>query len=580
MAKQNPTDTLTQMRQYLIGKPAEELVDLLIDLLQQIDETTRRRFWEQLAPPGLATADLHYPSSEAFLADVKAFVTAAADGEYYEQEAADYFGEDPADRDYHVQKGYIDEYDITYHMGMSKLKGLLEAAGSYYEAGCFDVAADAYEELLGLLLPDRSYDLFGVDSPLIELGFDDRQLVEQLFVALRQSSETHSESFAVRSLAFLEACSGGWQDFPQYLIRSCQTDSTQEAVVVLRRYLEEQTMELDTSPPPDGEWPVPPLSLELLIRLIRALNGPEAAVELCARFRLRYPDLYMPLLEGCTTREAWPELLRFGAEALALPPRPRGGRYPYGDQLPNLAPGVVRTRMAWAQQQLGDLPAAFAYRRTVFEESARFEDYLAALDLARQQDEATALKYMTEVVAQLQQQTNRRPLLCQIYLHSGRYESAFGVVENLCGYDALTELKLVAKAHLLSVLRDGPVSGEYLPGIRTDLGDGPIQDEYARFLRDHLPMPDLTSPQRALHTRRAERLYRNILETHIMAGSKRYEIAAYYCALLAEIAVYAEHVEEFVEWYEGLLGRHSRRRSLRRILDAKTRPVLDRAVRP
>jgi len=43
--------------------------------------------------------------------------------------------------------------------------------------------------------------------------------------------------------------------------------------------------------------------------------------------------------------------------------------------------------MAWAQQQLGDLPAAFAHRRAVFEESANFEDYLAALELARQVDE-------------------------------------------------------------------------------------------------------------------------------------------------------------------------------------------------
>jgi hypothetical protein len=42
--------------------------------------------------------------------------------------------------------------------------------------------------------------------------------------------------------------------------------------------------------------------------------------------------------------------------------------------------------------------------------------------------------------------------------------------------------------------------------------------------------------------------------------------------------VHAEHVDEFVEWYKDLLARHSRRWSLRRILDAKTRPVLNRAA--
>jgi hypothetical protein len=118
---------LTHIRQHLTSKSADELVDLLMNLLQQMDEATRRRFWEQLAPPGLATADLCYSSPEAFLADVEMFVAAAAAREYYDEEAAEYFGEDPVDRDYHVQRGYIDEYDIEYHTGMSKLKDLLEA---------------------------------------------------------------------------------------------------------------------------------------------------------------------------------------------------------------------------------------------------------------------------------------------------------------------------------------------------------------------------------------------------------------------------------------------------------------------
>ena len=570
-------DVLTHIRQHLTSKSADELVDLLMNLLQQMDEATRRRFWEQLAPPGLATADLRYSSPEVFLADVETFVAAAAAREYYDEEAAEYFGEDPVDRDYHVQRGYIDEYDIEYHTGMSKLKDLLEAANSYYEAGCFGAAVDAYEQLLGLLLPDQGYDLFGVEDPLIELGFNERQLIERLFVALRQASAEEPEQFASCALAFLEPRSDGWQDLPQYLIQVCQAESDQEPVVVLRRCLEEQATELDSSPAQEGEWPVAPLSLRLLIRLIRALDGPGAAVDLCTRFRFRYPDLYMPLLEGCTALEAWAELLNFGAEALALPPRPRH-RYSYGDQLPNLAPGVVRNRMAWAQQQLGDLPAAFAHRRAVFEESANFEDYLAALELARQVDEPTAQEYIAGVTARLQQETNRRPLLCQVYLHASDYESAFRVVETLSGYSALEELKLVSKAHLLAALHGQPLDGEYLPKVRTDLASSAAYNEYARFLRDRLPMPDLTPPQRALHIQRAEHLYRTILETHVAAGSKRYKTAAYYCGLLAEIAVHAGHVDGFVEWYEDLLARYSRRWSLRKILEAKTRPVLHEAV--
>ena len=568
------TNTLTRIRQHLTGKPAGELVDLLMDLLQQVDETTRRRFWEQLAPSGLATADLRYPSPETFLAEVEKFVNAAAAGEYYDDEAADYYGKDPADRSYHVEQGYIEAYDIEYHSGMSTLKTLLAETGSYNEAGRFDVAADAYEQLLGLLLPDRGYELFGVESPLIKLGFNDDQLVEGFFVALRQAS-AEPERFAVRAVAFLEPRTSGWQDFAQHLVRVCQAEGAQEFAAALRRHLEQRVEELESSPAPEEGWPATPFLLRLLIRLIRALDGPGAAIELCARFRLRYPDLYMPLLEGCAAREAWTELLRFGAEALNLPPRPHEYRFIGHDQLPNLNLNVVRGRMAWAQEQSGDLPAAFAHRRAAFEQSTRFENYQAALRVARQISESAACEYTAEVITRLESEAGQRSLLCQVYLYDGYYESAFGVVENLDGYGALNELKLVAKAHVLAALHGQQVGGEYLPKIKTDL-DSSTTNEYARFLRDHLPMPDLTPTQRADYIRRAEHLYVAILETHIAAGSKRYKTAAYYCALLAEIAVHAGHAETFEAWYQDLLTRHKRKYSLRGILDGQVQPVLRR----
>jgi tetratricopeptide (TPR) repeat protein len=570
---QNKTDALGQIRQYLTIKPAGELVDLLMELIQQMDKTTRRRFWEQLAPSGLATADLRYPSPEAFLAEVETFVNAAAAGEYHDDKAAEYFGEDPADRNIHVERGYIQEYDIEYHAGLSTLETLLVEANSYHEAGRFDIAADAYEQLLGLLLPDQGYELFGVDSPLLELGFNDDRLVEQFFAALCRASTRRPEQFAARAVAFLEPRAGGWQDLSRHLVQICQAKGAQEAAAALRRHLEAQVEEPGQPAVPEARWPETPFLLELLIRLIRALDGPGAAVELCARFRSRYPDLYMPLLEGCTARQAWTELLRFGAQALDLPPHPPGYRYVGSGRLLSLNPNAVRERMAWAQEQLGNLPAAFAHRRAAFEQSAEFEDYQAALKLARRISEPEARRYTVEVIARLRPEAGRRVVLCEVYLYDGDYESAFDVVQSLSGYSALNELKLVAKAHVLAALHGQRVEGEYLPKVKTDL-DSSTVSEYACFLRDHLPMPDWTPAERLDSIQRAEHLYASILETHVAAGSKRYKTAAYYCALLAEIAVATGRVEAFEAWYQDLLIRHKRKRSLRGILDAKTQPAL------
>jgi hypothetical protein len=575
--RQDEKDVLSRIRGYLADKPANELVDLLVDLLQEVDEAIRRRFWERLVPPGLATADLRYPSPQAFQAEVAAFVDAAAAGAYYDDEAAEYYGQDPVDRSYHIERGHIDEYDLEVHPGMPKLKELLEAAVAYDEAGRFEVAAAAYAQLLGLLLPDRGYDLFGVDNPLLELGLYGQQLDERLFLALRRASALAPARYAARAVTFLETRSDSWQDLSRYLIQACREDDGRDFGLAVWRYLERRVQELEPPSVPEAKWPATPFPLKLLIRLIRALDGPAATIDLCTRFRCDYPDLYMPLLEGCVARGDWSEVLHFGEETLALPPRPSEYRYVGPDQLPNLDIDVVRERMAVAQEGLGDLPAAFAHRRAVFEQDPWFEHYQSTLEVARRIGESEAREYTAQVIAGLRSDAGQRPLLCQVHLYDGDYASAFDVVQGVRGYRALDALKLVAKAHLLAALNGQQTEGKYLPAVKTSVERDDTSDEYVQFLRDHLPLPDLTPERRADHIRRAEHLYTAILGTHIAAGSKRYGTAAYYCALLAEIAVHMGRVETFEAWYEDLLARHRRKYSLRGVLDAEVQPVLRRA---
>jgi hypothetical protein len=55
----------------------------------------RQRFWERLAPPTIATADLRYSSPEAFLIELQEFEEAVMEGEFFDEEALEYFGEEP-----------------------------------------------------------------------------------------------------------------------------------------------------------------------------------------------------------------------------------------------------------------------------------------------------------------------------------------------------------------------------------------------------------------------------------------------------------------------------------------------------
>ncbi len=73
-------DRKAHIRAYLEKKSKNELVTLLLELVQGMDEPTRQRFWEHLAPPGMATAELRYPSAEDFLAELEAFAEEVSEG--------------------------------------------------------------------------------------------------------------------------------------------------------------------------------------------------------------------------------------------------------------------------------------------------------------------------------------------------------------------------------------------------------------------------------------------------------------------------------------------------------------------
>ena len=88
------SDRLANIRAYLKKKNKPELVALLLELVQEMDEPTRQRFWEHLAPPGMATADLRYPSVDDFLSELESFADEVSEGEHYDEEAATYYGED------------------------------------------------------------------------------------------------------------------------------------------------------------------------------------------------------------------------------------------------------------------------------------------------------------------------------------------------------------------------------------------------------------------------------------------------------------------------------------------------------
>ncbi|HID51560.1 MAG TPA: hypothetical protein EYP41_05940 [Anaerolineae bacterium] len=73
-------DNFAPIRAHLENQSTAYLVDLLLDLIQVLEEPVRQRFWDRLAPPAMATADLHYASPEQFLTELHEFAEAVGEG--------------------------------------------------------------------------------------------------------------------------------------------------------------------------------------------------------------------------------------------------------------------------------------------------------------------------------------------------------------------------------------------------------------------------------------------------------------------------------------------------------------------
>jgi hypothetical protein len=547
-------DRMAHIRAYLEKKSKKELVILLLDLVQGMDEPTRQRFWEHLAPAGMATADLRYPSAEDFLAELEDFADEVSEGKYYDEEAAIYYGED----NYYETEAY----DPDDHIGLKALRTFFREADSYFDADQFEVARQAYAMLLDLVLGDTDETL-GVPDPLEILAYDPRQVVSRYLIAL-QSSQPQAEFFS-QALNYLSV-----HEHPTDVERFLELVGA-ENQPALQTHLEAWAEQCAWQAGLTSFYGLA-LPLRLLLRFYQQDDRSDDIRTLWIRFRQLYPACYTPLLADRQAAGDWPAVLTYAQEALeiATQPRPRyliRGSWDSPDKL------SLRGYLARAYSATGDTVKAFELYLPAFDETPNFDTFFQARRLADAISAEKGLVFTNQVIERLSQQVERqRYLLCQVYLSESRFNEAFLLVEKLSGYHGMEESKLVAKAHLLAALGPAPDErmGSNLGDLYSKVEQG--EKESLRFLRDTLPQ--MSVPQRSTALERTETIYRRLMQAHLDNGRKTYATGAYYCALLGEIAVHEGRLAAFRQWYEGFLEGYKRFRAVRAEMDLKVGPVL------
>ena len=547
------SDRLANIRAYLKKKNKPELVALLLELVQEMDEPTRQRFWEHLAPPGMATADLRYPSAEDFLSELESFAEEVSAGEYYDEEAATYYGED--------NYSEYEDYDPEDHAAIKALRGFFHEADSYFDAGQFAVAAQAYEQLLDLALSE-TYETLGIPSPLEFLEQDERQVVSRYFAAL-QASRSQNEFFD-QALSYL-ARHESQADLDRFL------ELVRDERPALQAHLEtwaDRHLHHRLSTPYDGLA----LQLRLLLRFYEQDGRLDAMRNLWVRFCRMYPACYTPLLADCQAANDWQAVLQYAQEALEVAHSPRPAYYSREawDRPDTLS---LRGYLARAYSATDDTVKAFELYRPAFDESPCYATYAQARRLADAVSAEKGAAFTSETIDHLRQHGERqRYLLCQVYLSENQFDDAYLLVASLTGYQGMEESKLVAKAHLLAAF--GPSPDERMESNLRDLYTTVERGEKEplRFLRDALPQTPAVSRDTAIE--RVESSYRRLMQTHIDNGRKTYATGAYYCAVLGEIALHEGRSAAFRQWYEKYMEAYKRFRALRAEMEMKVEPVL------
>jgi tetratricopeptide (TPR) repeat protein len=548
------TDRMMHIRTYLAKKSKTELVDLLMDLVKGMDEPTRQCFWGYLAPPGMATADLRYPTADDFLAELEAFTEEVSEGKFYDEEAAAYYDEDNYDD--------MDEYDPADHAGLKVMRVFFHEADSYFDAGQFEVARQAYEMLLNLVLGETDETL-GIPDPMQFLSQDKRQVVSRYFTAL-QSSQSQAEFFT-QALCFLSL-----HEHPTDLDRFLELTGTPN-LPALQTHLETWADQHARQTRSIFFYGLA-FPLRLLLRFYEQGERTDDIRSIWIRFRHIYLACYSPLLADRQTAGDWPAVLTYAQEAIEYvqPPRPAYISRRLWDSPDTIS---LRGYLARAYSATGDTLKAFDLYLPAFEEAPSFETYSQARQLADVISAEKRLSFINQVVDRLCQQGERqRYLLCQVYLSEGRFDEAYSLVDKLTGYNGMEESKLVAKAQLLVTFGSTPDErmGSNLRDLYTKVKQG--EKEPLRFLSDALP--HMSPLPRSVALVRTETIYRRLMQTHIDNGRKTYDTAAYYCALLAEIAYHENRLEAFKQWYKGIMESYKRFRALRAEMDKKVGPVL------
>jgi hypothetical protein len=279
----------------------EQIVALVCDFLADLDEKQQARFLNLVVqgprPPATEAMDLG--DVEDLLDEIEALCEAIANDEYVQYGV----GYDP---DYGTHRGYGDDSWID------EMDGLFASATSFFRAGQFEAAVDAYIALFEVFLLSEDGFHFTRPEPAKALHTDMDAIKENLFVAIarsdpdpaRQAIEVSGDlwTYGENRYALLDAWEGGEERCPE--LAEGWMAALEIALIARARRPAVQEVRLLSHP------------AELLREFYRRYRALSDYESLCREVGPQQGWPYEDLVSRCREQENWDQVLAWAEDGL------------------------------------------------------------------------------------------------------------------------------------------------------------------------------------------------------------------------------------------------------------------------
>ncbi len=513
----------------LMSRSKEELITLVGRLMDKLIEKERLEFVSKWISPQAALEEANECDGNSFIKKVELFCQECEDGKYCIE---------PDYEQYHDY--YYDEeiYDYSESEWAEKFTTLLKLAVMYVRNKKYDVSYAALDQLLNCL-HEAEFDenILGTENPMDYLEIDWDEIFNEYYISMKNhlSEKKQLASKAVDVwISFGDRCTEGI------------LNNINEIKYVEESIRKNITDHMDC-------WPLQHQLYELLKKFYLRFGLEFDEIVIARSFVCNNPNFLNDVAQGYIGLEMWDKAIQILKDAL-------------NEVTDERMISEINKKLVDCFESLAMFNEAYDVAVGMFIKNNSHELYLRARSFAVKMD---IIEEFIENMGNDIRSNNRYDsiaTLLRIMSFEGYTLKLIDTAFKSDGYSRHDHLKYTTKSLVYRALGS---EKNISPDLKEFLQS--VEDNKIAGIVDMIKIP-MTSEDKQLLMNSAIEMLKQMAQFHIKAAQRtRYARAAYYLAVVKDISIYMNELDEFNQYYAKILMENNRRPALKDEMKKKLR---------